>query len=100
MRDSSGVDKTSYDNLPSNVYLCSGPDGALGNDCAVRQAEAIFQEMFPSEEFCPPPPNPEDIIYDGDGSQPEDPGFSNESEAKPETLSENSSDDTEGHPEA
>lgn len=37
MRDSSGVDKNSYDGLPSNVYVCSGPDSALGNDCAVKQ---------------------------------------------------------------
>uniref|UniRef100_A0A8C0ESF2 Rab proteins geranylgeranyltransferase component A n=1 Tax=Bubo bubo TaxID=30461 RepID=A0A8C0ESF2_BUBBB len=66
MRDSSGVEKSSYDGLPSNVYVCSGPDSALGNDCAVKQAETIFQEMFPAEEFCPAPPNPEDIIYDED----------------------------------
>uniref|UniRef100_A0A8C7E0I4 Rab proteins geranylgeranyltransferase component A n=1 Tax=Naja naja TaxID=35670 RepID=A0A8C7E0I4_NAJNA len=88
MRDSSSLDRSSYDNLPSNVYVCSGPDGALGNDCAVKQAEAIFQEMFPSEEFCPPPPNPEDIIYDGDGTQPEDPGFSNPSKDKAEKVPE------------
>ncbi|XP_058053023.1 rab proteins geranylgeranyltransferase component A 1 isoform X3 [Ahaetulla prasina] len=88
MRDSSSVDRASYDNLPSNMYVCSGPDGGLGNDCAVKQAEAIFQEMFPGEEFCPPPPNPEDIIYDGDGTQPEDPGFSNPSEGKAEKVPE------------
>ncbi|XP_075796867.1 rab proteins geranylgeranyltransferase component A 1 isoform X2 [Pelodiscus sinensis] len=79
MRDSSGIDKNSYDSLPSNVYVCSGPDCELGSDYAVKQAETIFQEMFPNEEFCPPPPNPEDIIYDGDGTQTEDPGFSNSS---------------------
>uniref|UniRef100_A0A670K947 Rab proteins geranylgeranyltransferase component A n=1 Tax=Podarcis muralis TaxID=64176 RepID=A0A670K947_PODMU len=109
MRDSSGVDRTSYANLPPNIYVCSGPDNALGNDCAVkqfhydgdswcvvgRQAEAIFQEMFPSEEFCPPPPNPEDIIYDGDGTQPEDPGFGNPSETNPETLPEKSTEESE-----
>ncbi|XP_066496067.1 rab proteins geranylgeranyltransferase component A 1 [Tiliqua scincoides] len=96
MRDSSGIDKTSYDNLPSNVYVCSGPDGALGNDTAVKQAEMVFQEMFPSEEFCPPPPNPEDIIYDGDGTPPEQPGFDTPSEDKPETLPEKGSEDIEG----
>ncbi|XP_039187679.1 rab proteins geranylgeranyltransferase component A 1 isoform X1 [Crotalus tigris] len=90
MRDSSSVDRSSYENLPSNVYVCSGPDGALGNDCAVKQAEIIFQEMFPSEEFCPPPPNPEDIIYDGDGTQPEDPGFSNPPEGQAEKVPEKS----------
>lgn len=41
MRDSSGVDRSSYDRLPSNVYVCSGPDSALGNDCAVKQVGQI-----------------------------------------------------------
>ncbi|KAM6124847.1 rab proteins geranylgeranyltransferase component A 1 isoform 1-T1 [Phoenicopterus ruber ruber] len=91
MRDSSGVDKNSYDGLPSNVYVCSGPDSALGNDCAVKQAETIFQEMFPAEEFCPPPPNPEDIIYDEDEVAPEESGFSNSPETKPESSAEESS---------
>ncbi|NXW28596.1 RAE2 geranylgeranyltransferase, partial [Phaetusa simplex] len=91
MRDSSGIDKNSYEGLPSNVYVCSGPDSALGNDCAVKQAEAIFQEMFPAEEFCPPPPNPEDIIYDEDEIAPEETGLSNSPETKPEPSSEQSS---------
>ncbi|NXN54757.1 RAE2 geranylgeranyltransferase, partial [Rynchops niger] len=91
MRDSSGIDKNSYDGLPSNVYVCSGPDPALGNDCAVKQAEAIFQEMFPAEEFCPPPPNPEDIIYDEDEIAPEETGLSNSPQTKPESSSEESS---------
>uniref|UniRef100_A0A8C3PU89 Rab proteins geranylgeranyltransferase component A n=1 Tax=Calidris pygmaea TaxID=425635 RepID=A0A8C3PU89_9CHAR len=91
MRDSSGIDRNSYVGLPSNVYVCSGPDPALGNDCAVKQAETIFQEMFPTEEFCPPPPNPEDIIYDEDEIAPEETGFSNSPETKPESSSEESS---------
>uniref|UniRef100_A0ABM5EVM5 Rab proteins geranylgeranyltransferase component A n=1 Tax=Pogona vitticeps TaxID=103695 RepID=A0ABM5EVM5_9SAUR len=99
MRDSSGIDRASYDNLPSNLYVCSGPDSALGNDCAVKQAEVIFQEMFPKEEFCPPPPNPEDIIYDGDGTQPEDPGFSNPSEDNPENTPEKLTEENEVPPE-
>ncbi|KAJ6663311.1 hypothetical protein lerEdw1_010447 [Lerista edwardsae] len=96
MRDSSGIERTSYDNLPSNAYVCSGPDTALGNDTAVKQAEAIFQEMFPNEEFCPPPPNPEDIIYDVDGTLPEQLGLENPPEDKPETSPEKGSDETEG----
>ncbi|XP_040594338.1 rab proteins geranylgeranyltransferase component A 2 [Mesocricetus auratus] len=67
MRDSSGVSRSSYCGLPSNVYICSGPDCGLGNEHAVKQAETLFQEIFPSEEFCPPPPNPEDIIFEGEG---------------------------------
>ncbi|NXE86901.1 RAE2 geranylgeranyltransferase, partial [Menura novaehollandiae] len=91
MRDSSGVEKNSYDGLPSNVYVCSGPDSALGNDCAVKQAETIFQEMFPTEEFCPPPPNPEDIIYDEDEIEAEESGLSNSPETKPESSAEEGS---------
>ncbi|NXP44038.1 RAE2 geranylgeranyltransferase, partial [Heliornis fulica] len=91
IRDSSGIDRNSYDGLPSNVHVCSGPDSALGNDCAVKQAETIFQEMFPTEEFCPPAPNPEDIIYDEDELAPEESGFDNSPEAKPEPSAEESS---------
>ncbi|XP_023586643.1 rab proteins geranylgeranyltransferase component A 2 [Trichechus manatus latirostris] len=77
MRDSSGISRSSYNDLPSNVYVCSGPDCGLGNEHAVKQAETLFHEIFPSEEFCPPPPNPEDIIFDGDDRQPEPPGTNN-----------------------
>ncbi|XP_039578533.1 rab proteins geranylgeranyltransferase component A 1 [Passer montanus] len=91
MRDSSGVEKSSYAGLPSNVYVCSGPDSALGNDCAVKQAETIFREMFPTEEFCPPPPNPEDIIYDEDEIEPEESGLNNSPETKPKSSAEESS---------
>uniref|UniRef100_A0A8C5PIZ6 Rab proteins geranylgeranyltransferase component A n=1 Tax=Leptobrachium leishanense TaxID=445787 RepID=A0A8C5PIZ6_9ANUR len=64
MRDSSGVERESYVGLPDNMHVCSGPDPNFGNDHAVRQAENIFSKLFPTEEFCPPAPNPEDIIYD------------------------------------
>ncbi|XP_054568886.1 rab proteins geranylgeranyltransferase component A 2 [Eptesicus fuscus] len=74
MRDSSEVGRSSYNGLPSNVYVCSGPDCGLGNEHAVRLAEALFQQIFPGEDFCPAPPNPEDIIFDGDDKQPEAPG--------------------------
>uniref|UniRef100_A0A6I8NJL7 Rab proteins geranylgeranyltransferase component A n=1 Tax=Ornithorhynchus anatinus TaxID=9258 RepID=A0A6I8NJL7_ORNAN len=85
MRDSSGIARDSYTDLPSNVYVCSGPSGALGSDHAVKQAESLFQHLLPNEEFCPPPPNPEDIVFDGAGSQPEDPGFDHPSTPESET---------------
>ncbi|KAM6907158.1 rab proteins geranylgeranyltransferase component A 1 [Xenentodon cancila] len=52
--------------LPSNVHLCSGPDGSLSHEHAIKQAESIFQKILPDEEFCPPAPNPEDIVYDSE----------------------------------
>ncbi|XP_068963840.1 rab proteins geranylgeranyltransferase component A 1 isoform X2 [Petaurus breviceps papuanus] len=73
MRDSSGISRDSYNDLPSNVYVCSGPDCFLGSKNAVQQAETLFRNILPNEEFCPPPPNPEDIVFDGDGMQPEVP---------------------------
>lgn len=86
MRDSSGISRSSYSGLPSNVYVCSGPDCGLGNEHAVKQAETLFQEIFPGEEFCPPPPNPEDIVFDGDDKQPEAPGTNNIIMAKLESA--------------
>ncbi|XP_070712147.1 rab proteins geranylgeranyltransferase component A 1 isoform X2 [Pempheris klunzingeri] len=67
MADGSGLEVEGHD-LPSNVHVCSGPDGAVGHDHAIRQAESIFQKILPEEDFCPPAPNPEDIIYDGDAT--------------------------------
>ncbi|XP_039726137.1 rab proteins geranylgeranyltransferase component A 1 isoform X3 [Pteropus medius] len=88
MRDSSDVSRNSYNDLPSNVYVCSGPDCGLGNDNAVKQAETVFQQICPNEDFCPPPPNPEDIILDGDSLQPGASESSAMSEANSETLEE------------
>ncbi|XP_012606724.2 rab proteins geranylgeranyltransferase component A 2 [Microcebus murinus] len=88
MRDSSGISRSSYDGLPSNVYVCSGPDGGLGNEHAVKQAETLFREIFPNEEFCPPPPNPEDIIFEGDDKQSDTPGTNNLIMAKLESSEE------------
>lgn len=85
MRDSSGVSRSSYRGLPSNVYVCSGPDSELGNEHAVKLAETLFQQIFPGEDFCPPPPNPEDIIFDADDKQPEAPGTSHIIVAKPDS---------------
>ncbi|XP_012880450.1 PREDICTED: rab proteins geranylgeranyltransferase component A 1 [Dipodomys ordii] len=84
MRDSSDISRNCYNDLPSNVYVCSGPDCGLGNDKAVKQAETLFQQICPNEDFCPPPPNPEDIILDGDSLQPE----ASESSATAEVSSE------------
>uniref|UniRef100_A0A287CU85 Rab proteins geranylgeranyltransferase component A n=1 Tax=Ictidomys tridecemlineatus TaxID=43179 RepID=A0A287CU85_ICTTR len=96
MRDSSDINRNCYNDLPSNVYVCSGPDGGLGNDNAVKQAEIIFQSICPNEDFCPPPPNPEDIVLDGDSSQPESSESSAILEANSETPAEST---TLGNPE-
>ncbi|XP_008400051.1 rab proteins geranylgeranyltransferase component A 1 [Poecilia reticulata] len=77
--------------LPSNVHICHGPDSALGHEDAVQQAASIFQSILPEEEFCPPAPNPEDIVYDGDNtSTGEDRGdMGQDDEQNPEQNQEN-----------
>ncbi|KAJ3588662.1 hypothetical protein NHX12_009516 [Muraenolepis orangiensis] len=52
--------------LPVNLSVCPGPDGSLGHDHAITQAELIFQKILPEEDFCPPAPNPEDVLYQGE----------------------------------
>ncbi|KAL7844736.1 hypothetical protein SRHO_G00232750 [Serrasalmus rhombeus] len=74
MRDTSSLDSSCY-SLPSNVHVCTGPDASLGHDYSIKLAESVFHQLLPDEEFCPPAPNPEDIIYDGNGAQGEGPGF-------------------------
>nr|XP_033801766.1 rab proteins geranylgeranyltransferase component A 1 [Geotrypetes seraphini]XP_033801767.1 rab proteins geranylgeranyltransferase component A 1 [Geotrypetes seraphini] len=91
MRDSTGIDRSSYEALPSNVYVCSGPDPHLGNEQAVKQAESIFNQLFPKEEFCPPAPNPEDIVYDVDDTESQDAAFTSSSEIRAEEASEEQS---------
>ncbi|KAM4620715.1 rab proteins geranylgeranyltransferase component A 1 isoform 2-T2 [Polymixia lowei] len=62
MADSTGSEVEGHD-LPSNVWVCPGPDSSLGHQHAISQAELIFQKIVPDEEFCPPAPNPEDLLY-------------------------------------
>ncbi|XP_048461114.1 rab proteins geranylgeranyltransferase component A 1 [Rhincodon typus] len=98
VRDTSTVDRSTYEGVPSNVFVCCGPDAALGFEQSVKQAEDIFHQICPGEEFCPMAPNPEDIIYDGDGVQPESSGFGTSAELEAVQVKENTnpkSDPTE-----
>ena len=52
MRDSSDVNRNSYNDLPSNVYVCSGPDCALGNDNAVKQVRLLVFLSFRLRSWC------------------------------------------------
>ncbi|KAL2096145.1 hypothetical protein ACEWY4_008293 [Coilia grayii] len=61
--------------LPGNVHICTGPDVNLGCDYSVKLAEKVFRQILPDEEFCPPAPDPEDIIYEGEAPQGEGSGF-------------------------
>lgn len=51
---------------PSNLIVVDSVDCGIGADCYFEQAERIFQQLCPGEEFIPMVPNPEDIIWGGD----------------------------------
>ena len=55
---------TPIDGLPKNVYLTSDPSAAISFEGAVGEAQLIFEQICPSEEFLPAPPDPSDIVYD------------------------------------
>lgn len=89
MLDTSKMESSStsscYD-LPSNVYVCTGPDVNLGCDFSIKLAENVFRQILPDEEFCPPAPDPEDIIYEGEAPQGEGSGFEETSKAEGSDL--------------
>lgn len=89
MLDTSKMESSSssscYD-LPSNVYVCTGPDVNLGCDFSIQLAEKVFRQLLPDEEFCPPAPDPEDIIYEGEAPQGEGSGFEETSKAEGSSL--------------
>lgn len=60
---------------PGGVHVTGGPGCSVGYEHAVKQAKQIFEQICPGEEFLPPAPNPEDIIYDEPSG--DNPGHSN-----------------------
>lgn len=58
-------------NVPSNVFLCSGPDLDLDFEFSVKQAKEIFTKMYPENEFLPRAPDPEEIVLEGEEGCPE-----------------------------
>jgi hypothetical protein len=57
--------------LPENVFMVSDPDSSVGYESCVSEAKALFNQLFPGEDFLPKIPDPEDIIY-GDNEEQED----------------------------
>lgn len=55
---------------PTNLYLCPGPNTDLDYDLAIEQARSIFGRMFPGEDFLPRAPDPDEIAFDNQGTEP------------------------------
>nr|AEE61688.1 unknown [Dendroctonus ponderosae] len=52
--------------LPENVFLCSGPNLDLDYDAAIHNAKGIFEKMYPGLDFLPRAPDPDEIIIGGE----------------------------------
>lgn len=57
------------ENVPSNLFLCSGPDLDLDYDLSIQKARCIFEKMYPGLDFLPRAPDPEEIIIGGESDQ-------------------------------
>jgi Rab proteins geranylgeranyltransferase component A len=57
--------------LKSGVHICCGPHFDLDYDRSIAEAKAMFNELYPNEEFLPRAPDPEEIIY-GDEDESKD----------------------------
>ncbi|XP_072040007.1 rab proteins geranylgeranyltransferase component A 2-like isoform X2 [Amphiura filiformis] len=82
--------------LPTNAMVTAGPGDSVGFEHAVTQARHLFERICPGEEFLPPAPDPEDIIF-------EDPSRDNPGEHKEvgfETPSNDNQNPAEDKPES
>uniref|UniRef100_A0AAR5P4W1 RAE1/2 domain-containing protein n=1 Tax=Dendroctonus ponderosae TaxID=77166 RepID=A0AAR5P4W1_DENPD len=52
--------------LPENLFLCSGPNLDLDYDAAIHNAKGIFEKMYPGLDFLPRAPDPDEIIIGGE----------------------------------
>ena len=52
------------DGLPDNVLVTSDPAASMTFEGAVSEARELFIRLCPGKQFLPPPPDPEDIVYD------------------------------------
>ncbi len=50
--------------IPDNLHLIGGSKVEIDFDFQVEEAEKIFREICPNEQFLPKPPEQEDIIFD------------------------------------
>ena len=84
---------------PSNLHATSQPGSELDLDFYPKEAKTIFEAMYPTEEFHPKCPNPEDIIYvgseEGENKTEEEETATKDDDAKDEVKSSGEGDTTE-----
>ncbi|EDQ86389.1 uncharacterized protein MONBRDRAFT_28367 [Monosiga brevicollis MX1] len=58
------LDDCCYEENDGIVYVADRWDGTPSLDDAVQRAQRLFEFLFPGEEFLPPIPDPEDVVFD------------------------------------
>lgn len=66
----------SSDTTSENVHIACGPIFELDYDETIRRAKAMFNKIYPDDEFLPRAPDPEEIIIEGDAATMTDAGDS------------------------
>ena len=56
--------------LAGNVHLISSPDLEPSYQQILNEAKSVFNSICPGDTFLPPPPDPEDIIYEPTTPEP------------------------------
>ena len=79
------------DGLPENLLLTSDPSPSMTFEGAVDEAKELFSRVCPGEEFLPPPPDPEDIVFDD-----VDPSPTEDAATTQDTVSDSTPEQTEG----
>lgn len=58
------LDEVSSPSLPHNLIVANGPVFDIDYGRCIREANAIFDQMFPNEEFLPKAPDADDIVIE------------------------------------
>ncbi len=60
--------KFNVDGQEGPIYNSSGPSFEVDYDLTLEQSENLFRKIYPSEEYLPKAPDPEEIVFgDDDG---------------------------------
>jgi len=50
--------------VPQGAFVVSDPNSSIDLENCIQEAKKIFAEMFPTEEFIPEVPSPDDITWE------------------------------------
>lgn len=64
------ISRLSSCNFLIRILMCLSKHGVAISSCLVLQARSIFGRMLPGEDFLPRAPDPDEIAFDNQGTEP------------------------------